>query len=59
MYKLKSHIWMVPSVFEDVIQVIYHILLDQAIEMCFSKSVEHGGETAQFKSPDSIVNWMH
>lgn len=41
---------MVPPVFEDVIQVIYHILLDQSIEMCFSKSVEHGGDTAQFKA---------
>ena len=58
MCKLRSPTWMPPEVFEDVTQVVYHILLDQAREMWFSKSWEHGGGTAQFKSPDSVLSWV-
>lgn len=58
MCKLRSYAWMAPRVFENATQVIYHTLFRQATEMCSSKSLKHGGDTAQFKSPDSIVNWI-
>lgn len=53
MCKRRSHTWMAPRVFEGVVEVIYHTLVDQATEMCSSKSLEHGEHTPLSKSPDS------
>lgn len=59
MCKLRSHAWMAPRAFVGVTQVVYHILLDQPTEMCFSKSLERGEDTPLSKSPNSIVSWMY